>query len=451
MQTNPPVNVSATRRFFSESPPHGPGALCDEGIVRGIGAVSACGEEHGLVDSHLGILAAVAQKQRVAFGFRPVNRFATQLIRQGYATKGLDIKGKSADWGPMAGFLPVAQKFSKLAGSPEEIVRSNQQVQDCIAAGNAVSMPLTLGTERLTTLASKGTIRIEGAFGRKQIRILADKNSHEHVFEGRLTLVDGSAEYSIFHHDAPVQVLAKAATATQKARPLTADYDLLLFAVPFNDIDSNDNYRPSPVNTARPKSLLKKIFRKAPDAECEKRLAAAARSSQAAQPDSHAAASSVACDISSPRLDALISTMNDALGRSNADRIVQHGPDTHNPYTVLAENYPSVIFMAQPDEETAQVFMVKNQQAAIKVYSHIKTRGFQFFGNDNWAKTIPKAAYRRPSYDLARNEMGTPAATAALSPASTPATPQKSYHRPSHDQARDAIEAAIASLNLSPV
>lgn len=85
-------------------------------VVRDVDAVSACGKEHGIVQSHLSILADLAEEHNVVFAFRPVNPLATQLLEQGYPTKGLNVKGKSADWGPMAGFIPVSQRFSKLAG-----------------------------------------------------------------------------------------------------------------------------------------------------------------------------------------------------------------------------------------------------------------------------------------------------------------------------------------------
>ena len=448
---NPTVNGGAPRRFFSEALPDlESDAPCEQGVVRGLKAVAACGEAHGLVESHLGALAALAQKQRVAFGFRPVNPLATQLIKQGYPTKGLDIKGKSADWGPMAGFIPISQRFSKVAGSPKDIARLDDQIRDCIDAGDAVSMPLVLGSERLATLSAKGVIRIEGEPGRKHLRIVAEKDQCQHIFEGRLIFADGICDYGIFSESAPLQVLAKPGTATDKARPLTADYDLLLFAVPIQDLDNRDNYRDSPVNNTRPKSLLKRVFGKTPDVHGQKPMPGTrdqtARAGQAAPGVSSALFNH---GISSPRLDRFISTMNGALGRTDANRLVQHGPDTHNPYTVLTDNYPSVIFMAQPDKDAAEVVMVQDQSAAVAVYGQIKDCGFQFFGNDNWAEAIPKAAYRRPSYNRARDEMGTGAASAALSPFANSATPLKQYHRPSHDRARDAMEAAIASLNLS--
>ena len=101
----------ASQAFFPET------ATNVAALVCGLDAVSALGSEHGIVISHLAILAALAEELDIVFAFRPVNPLATQLIEQNYPTKNLTIKGKSSDWGPMAGFIPVRQEWSKLAGA----------------------------------------------------------------------------------------------------------------------------------------------------------------------------------------------------------------------------------------------------------------------------------------------------------------------------------------------
>ncbi len=50
--------------------------------------------------------------------YRSVNPDATALIKAGFHTKGMNIKGKSADWGVHRAFIPVDQNFSKL-GNPD--------------------------------------------------------------------------------------------------------------------------------------------------------------------------------------------------------------------------------------------------------------------------------------------------------------------------------------------
>jgi len=45
---------------------------------------------------------------------RPVNPDATELIIFGAATKSMNIKGKSSNWGPQKGYIPINQRYSKL-------------------------------------------------------------------------------------------------------------------------------------------------------------------------------------------------------------------------------------------------------------------------------------------------------------------------------------------------
>lgn len=69
----------------------------------------------GLVFSHANALEDFAADYKVVIMTRPVNPDATALIGQfGAATKGMNIKGKSSNWGPQRGYLPANQRYSKL-------------------------------------------------------------------------------------------------------------------------------------------------------------------------------------------------------------------------------------------------------------------------------------------------------------------------------------------------
>lgn len=69
----------------------------------------------GMVESHAQQYLHLSENKNVVIIARPVNLDSTRLIEQGAATKGMDIKGKSANWGPQKGYIPVMQKFSKLS------------------------------------------------------------------------------------------------------------------------------------------------------------------------------------------------------------------------------------------------------------------------------------------------------------------------------------------------
>lgn len=68
----------------------------------------------GVVPAHAHAYARVADEHRAVILVRPVNRDSTVLIEQDNATKAMAVKGKSSNWGPQKGFIPVEQRFSKL-------------------------------------------------------------------------------------------------------------------------------------------------------------------------------------------------------------------------------------------------------------------------------------------------------------------------------------------------
>ncbi|MDY7575431.1 anthrax toxin-like adenylyl cyclase domain-containing protein [Actimicrobium sp. CCI2.3] len=375
-------------------------------IVCGIEAVRARGSEHGIVDSHLTILSDLATKNDVVFGFRPVNPLATQLLEQGYPTKGLTIKGKSADWGPMAGFIPVLQELSKIAGKTKVIKKANGEINACINNKHAVSIPLVINQDRLDTLCRMGIIT-QGITGSSDnLCILAKKNNQQHVFSAKLSVRNQVAEYAIAYQGEPVNVLAQSGSTGKPPRPITADYDLLLFAVPFDRFGTQDNYKSS---SASGRAISDKLLRDFEMSD-EKENIPLSTSAGIAKPELHEDSLHVAepeCDrgIISPRLNKFIPEINKALGRTDDNCIVQHGADTQNPYTVIADNYPGVIFLPKRIGHYGGVVMVRNKQEAIQIFKEIKESGFQFFGNDKWAAEIPVKTYRRSSFDSARNAL----------------------------------------------
>ena len=61
-------------------------------------------DKTGVVPKHLLPLQCLASELNCIIGVRPIDKLATELIASGYPTKGFHIKGKSACWGPQAGF-----------------------------------------------------------------------------------------------------------------------------------------------------------------------------------------------------------------------------------------------------------------------------------------------------------------------------------------------------------
>ncbi|MFM5023483.1 anthrax toxin-like adenylyl cyclase domain-containing protein, partial [Aeromonas rivipollensis] len=83
----------------------------------------------GIPPEHALRMQAVAKEKDTVFGIRPVEGMVTTLIEEGYPTKGFSVKGKSANWGPQAGFICVDQLLSKRENrDAAEIDKLNQAV-----------------------------------------------------------------------------------------------------------------------------------------------------------------------------------------------------------------------------------------------------------------------------------------------------------------------------------
>ena len=83
----------------------------------------------GVRAAHLPAIAKEATHQDSAIGIRFVEPAASKLIAQGHHTKNLSVKGKSSNWGPMRGFVPIEQALSKLAlRHPERVDAANQSI-----------------------------------------------------------------------------------------------------------------------------------------------------------------------------------------------------------------------------------------------------------------------------------------------------------------------------------
>ena len=451
----------ASQAFFPDTATNVAAPVC------GLDAVSALGSEHGIVISHLAILAALAEELDIVFAFRPVNPLATQLIEQNYPTKNLTIKGKSSDWGPMAGFIPVRQEWSKLAGKPEEIDKSNASVQECIADGHAVAQPLTINMARLNALHRLGVIEKRGKIGLDSVLLFAEKAQVRHTFKGSLVYEKGVANYTITHQGQipvksakpptprpgaavkdqklalggqcliddrqkmalqergmPLEVLAKIDRVTRNMRPLTADYDVFMFAVPIGSYGNEDSLKPS-LKSQTPRRLSESHLKAQFDTARASSPAAEKKSSvrhwrgprELPSPTVEVPEPEPAPDhgISSPRFSKFIPVINRALGRSPSNGAVQHGPDTQNPHTVMADNTPCVFFMPKRVGKFGGVVMARSVEEMSTICKLVKEEGFHFFGNDKWTGEMSPIALRRPSFNTAQKIVGLRLRQSALS------------------------------------
>ncbi len=93
-------------------------------------------------------ISEVAHHRHEVLLTRPVNGDAYVHMAEGAPTKGIHIKGKSSDWGPQRGYIPVDERYSKLAHITDEAERASkidkysEKNRETIALGYAVAVPL---------------------------------------------------------------------------------------------------------------------------------------------------------------------------------------------------------------------------------------------------------------------------------------------------------------------
>jgi sterol desaturase/sphingolipid hydroxylase (fatty acid hydroxylase superfamily) len=76
----------------------------------------------GVPNTHLEKMADVTCRKNIVFGIRTVSALNGELILEGYSSKDLNVKPKSADWPPMDGCIHVKQEMSKLeSGSKDQV------------------------------------------------------------------------------------------------------------------------------------------------------------------------------------------------------------------------------------------------------------------------------------------------------------------------------------------
>ncbi|MGA2249166.1 anthrax toxin-like adenylyl cyclase domain-containing protein [Terracidiphilus sp.] len=62
----------------------------------------------------------VATRLNEVIIFRSTGPWSLRWLEKNYPTKNFHVKGKSSDWGPMAGFVPYLGKYSKVGGNAEK-------------------------------------------------------------------------------------------------------------------------------------------------------------------------------------------------------------------------------------------------------------------------------------------------------------------------------------------
>jgi hypothetical protein len=185
--------------------------------------MSLSDRESGIVARHIPELEKACKDLNIFLFVRPTEYDSTKLIEQGYATKSMSVHDKSSNWGPMAGFVPCDQFFSKkYIGQPNP----NPDYKD---HGPAKVCHLRL-TDLLVKKHDKMTL-MEGAFSRDS-RTYKGKTDNararEIVFELKRAVDGWDVYWRGGGRTVPVYVWGYVTGSGKK--PVTGDYDLWMVA-----------------------------------------------------------------------------------------------------------------------------------------------------------------------------------------------------------------------------
>jgi len=114
--------------------------------------------DQGITPADMQATLNVARLRNEIIMFRDTGCWSRPYIANGHPTKPFHVKGKSSDWGPHAGLVPLNSEFSK-AFSEQAIAKGVALNKEAIAGNFARPIPLFLSEEfiRREGLARKGS------------------------------------------------------------------------------------------------------------------------------------------------------------------------------------------------------------------------------------------------------------------------------------------------------
>ncbi|PMS12628.1 adenylate cyclase [Trinickia caryophylli] len=347
----------------------------------------------GVVRAHLVKLQSFAREHQCLIGIRPVDRLATDLIEDGYPTKGFHIKGKSANWGPQAAFICADQRLSKLENRPEHLGKFNGEVNACLLDGYARKVPLVLGRARLDRLLSAGMIdRLErdrhGAPARFEAKAPSGKI---YTFDAVRASGHGAGDerFEIRLDGKAVEVLAP---PREGAKPLTADYDLFAVAPRLAHLGPEDNL-PVP-------DISHGVFR----ARLDRYRHGVPPQLQAdyAWPAFFYGPMDAELGNVSARVRRMIPLINEALV-GNGEPVVHHGADEASHAADTLANYPLTFALPEKIGRFEEVCLVNDEHELAELVCRAKEAGYHVPLNPLWEPKV--TSVRRPAFVAARERM----------------------------------------------
>ncbi|WP_373432955.1 MARTX multifunctional-autoprocessing repeats-in-toxin holotoxin RtxA [Vibrio anguillarum] len=331
--------------------------------------------ELGMPDIDQKILAEVAERENVIIGVRPVDEKSKSLIDSKlYSSKGLFVKAKSSDWGPMSGFIPVEQSFAK-ASARRDLDKFNGYAEQSIESGNAVSADLYLNQVRIDELVSKyqSLTALEFDAESGMYKTTATNGDQTVTFFLNKVTVEGKDLWQVHYMKdgelAPFKVIGDPVSK----QPMTADYDLLTVMYSYAELGPQDKVK-QPLTWEQWKESvtyedLTPKYQELYDSEML-----------------YNKKDGASLGVVSDRLKTLKDVINTSLGRTDGLEMVHHGADDANPYAVMADNFPATFFVPKSffmedglgeGKGSIQTYFNVNEQGAVVIRDPQEFSNFQ--------------------------------------------------------------------------
>nr|WP_245834735.1 MARTX multifunctional-autoprocessing repeats-in-toxin holotoxin RtxA [Vibrio salilacus] len=331
--------------------------------------------ELGMPDIDQKILAEVAERENVIIGVRPVDEKSKSLIDSKlYSSKGLFVKAKSSDWGPMSGFIPVDQSFAK-ASARRDLDKFNGYAEQSIESGNAISADLYLNQVRMDELVSKyqslAALEFDAESGMYKTTATNDDQTVT-FFLNKVTVESKDLWQVHYMKDgelAPFKVIGDPVSK----QPMTADYDLLTVMYSYADLGPQDKIK-QPLTWEQWKESVtyEDLTPKYQELYSSEEL--------------YNKKDGASLGVVSDRLKTLKDVINTSLGRTDGLEMVHHGADDANPYAVMADNFPATFFVPKSffmedglgeGKGSIQTYFNVNEQGAVVIRDPQEFSNFQ--------------------------------------------------------------------------
>ncbi|WP_062260763.1 anthrax toxin-like adenylyl cyclase domain-containing protein [Endozoicomonas arenosclerae] len=330
------INVDSVQRAFSRR-----GSL-SENVLIGFNKVSNY-ENQGIPPDYLKQTQAVADRENVVIAIRPVEMICRTLIEEGFQSKPLSIKGKSSNWGPMAGLIPVDQHFSKLSGKPDKVADSNEVNRKAIEVDKvAVPEHLHISQKRLRELESMGIL--------ENLTPIHPTPGYTEALTFTSAPRNGAGPAEPFEahlrEDGQWDIFSGTGVSKQKLMvlPYTADFDLLFVHSRYEDVDLGQQDRYGELDPV--------------------------------------------LGIYSKRKLEVIHALNLEYGRED-NPMVHHGTDNKNPYTDMKANLPTTVFIPESMLNKMGIYsdtpvLVRTEDELSRLYRTMRDNGIKIEMNNLW-------------------------------------------------------------------